>query len=81
MIHFLTTAYFRNSEYDRVVKMTDNMAELTGDFTIGASWELGCAMGRGESRAQILAKKENLSPLFFATNYELILAPLYGNIY
>ena len=27
-------------------------------------------MGRGESRSQILAKKETLSPLFFATNYE-----------
>lgn len=69
-IHFLTTAYFRNTEYDRCLKMTNNMAELTGDFSIGASWELGCEMGRGESRAQILAKKETLSPLFFATNYQ-----------
>ena len=70
MISFLTTAYFRNSEFDRVMKMTDNMALGTGEFSIGASFELGCAMGRGESRSSILAKKQTLSPLFFATNYE-----------
>lgn len=69
MIHFLTTAYFKNSEYDRCLKMANNMAELTGDFSFGAGWELGVKMGRGESRAQILAKKENLSNLFFQTNY------------
>ena len=69
MIHFLTTAYFKNSEYDRCLRMTNNMADLTGDFSIGASWELGCEMGRGESRAQILAKKETLSSTFFKTNY------------
>ena len=45
------------------------MAELTGDISIGADWTLACDLGRGESRQQILTKKENLSPLFFATNY------------
>lgn len=69
-IHFLTTAYFKGSEYDRCLKMMNNMADLTGDVSIGAGWELACNLGRGESRAQILNKKENLSPLFFATNYE-----------
>ena len=69
-IHFLTTSYFKGSEYDRCLKMANNMAELTGDISIGAGWELACNLGRGESRTQILNKKENLSPLFFATNYE-----------
>lgn len=71
-IHFLTTSYFKGSEYERCLKMANNMADLTGDISIGASWELAVNCGRGESRSQILNKKENLSKLFFATNYESI---------
>lgn len=69
-IHFLTTAYFKNSEYERSLQMVDEMAELKGVMVLGADWQLACQYGRGETKTQILAKKEKLSPVFFATNYE-----------
>lgn len=69
-IAFLTTAYFKNSEYERNLAMLDDMAELKGSFVLGSDWELACQYGRGETKTQILAKKETLSPVFFATNYE-----------
>lgn len=69
-MHFLTTAYFRNTEYERNIRMFDEMAELKGKIVIGSDWQLACAYGRGETKNQILAKKERLSPVFFATNYE-----------
>ena len=69
-IHFLTTAYFKNSEYERSLQMLDEMAELKGVCVLGADWQLACKYGRGETRTQILSKKEKLSPVFFATNYE-----------
>lgn len=69
-IHFLTTAYFKNSEYERSLQMLDEMAELKGVFLLGADWQLACKYGRGETKTQILSKKEKLSPVFFATNYE-----------
>jgi hypothetical protein len=69
-IHFLTTAYFKNSEYERSLQMIDEMADLKGMMVLGADWQLACEYGRGETKSQILAKKEKLSPIFFATNYE-----------
>lgn len=69
-MHFLTTAYFKNTEYERSLKMLDEMAELKGKIVIGSDWQLACEYGRGETKTQILAKKERLSPIFFATNYE-----------
>lgn len=69
-LHFLTTAYFKNTEYERSLKMIDEMADLKGVFVIGSDWQLACEYGRGETKTQILAKKEKLSPVFFATNYE-----------
>ena len=69
-IHFLTTAYFKNTEYERSLKMVDEMAELKGKIVLGADWQLACEYGRGETRSQILSKKERLSPIFFSTNYE-----------
>lgn len=69
-IHFLTTAYFKNSEYERSLQMIDEMAELKGIFLLGSDWQLACQYGRGETKTQILSKKEKLSPVFFATNYE-----------
>ena len=69
-MHFLTTAYFKNTEYERNLKMLDEMAELKGKIVIGSDWQLACEYGRGETRSQILSKKERLSPIFFATNYE-----------
>ena len=69
-MHFLTTAYFKNTEYERNLKMLDEMADLKGKIVLGSDWQLACEYGRGETRSQILAKKERLSPIFFATNYE-----------
>lgn len=69
-IHFLTTAYFKNSEYERSLQMVDEMAELKGVCVLGSDWQLACKYGRGETKTQILSKKEKLSPVFFATNYE-----------
>ncbi|MEG2250102.1 MAG: hypothetical protein RSD09_00835 [Bacilli bacterium] len=69
-MHFLTTAYFKNTEYERSLKMLDEMANLKGKIVIGADWQLACEYGRGETKSQILGKKERLSPIFFATNYE-----------
>ena len=69
-LHFLTTAYFKNTEYERSLQMLDEMAELIGVIVLGADWQLACEYGRGETKTQILAKKEKLSPVFFATNYE-----------
>lgn len=50
--------------------MVHEMANLQGSFVLGADWKLACHFGRGETKSQILAKKERLSPVFFATNYE-----------
>lgn len=69
-LHFLTTSYFKNTEYERSLKMFDEMAELQGVIVLGSDWQLACEYGRGESKNQILSKKEKLSPVFFATNYE-----------
>lgn len=69
-MHFLTTAYFKNTEYERSLRMFDEMVELKGKLILGSDWELACGYGRGETRNQILAKKERLSPIFFQTNYE-----------
>lgn len=69
-LHFLTTAYFKNTEYERSLMMLDEMAELKGVIVLGSDWQLACEYGRGETKTQILAKKEKLSPVFFATNYE-----------
>lgn len=69
-LHFLTTAYFKNTEYERNIQMLEEMANLKGNIVIGADWQLACEYGRGETKTQILTKKEKLSPIFFATNYE-----------
>ncbi|MBI6006868.1 hypothetical protein H8J86_13075 [Clostridium perfringens] len=69
-LHFLTTSYFKNQEYERNLDMLNNMANLKGQMVLGADWQLACSYGRGETKTQILAKKERLSPIFFATNYE-----------
>lgn len=70
-INFFTTSGFRGSdEFERNIKMIDEMAELKGKIVIGADWQLACSFGRGETKSQILSKKANLSPIFFAQNYE-----------
>lgn len=69
-INFFTTSWFRGSdEYERNLRMVDEMAELKGKMVLGADWQLACHYGRGETKSQILEKKEKLSPTFFAMNY------------
>ena len=70
-INFFTTSGFRGStEFDRNLSQFDEMAELKGKILIGSDWQLACEYGRGETKSQILNKKEKLSPIFFAMNYE-----------
>jgi hypothetical protein len=70
-INFMTTSWFRGSdEYERNLRMIDEMAELKGKMVLGSDWQLACTYGRGETKSQILEKKSKLSPIFFAMNYE-----------
>jgi hypothetical protein len=70
-INFMTTSWFRGTdEYERNIRMIDEMAELKGKIVLGSDWQLACSYGRGETKSQILEKKSKLSPTFFALNYE-----------
>lgn len=73
MINFLTTSGYRGSdEFIRSLNMIDEMAELKGKMVMGAGWELPCHFGRGETKSQILSKKNDptTSAVSFAMNYE-----------
>ncbi|MCM3110026.1 hypothetical protein [Lederbergia lenta] len=73
MINYLTTSGYRGSdEFNRILNMLNEMAELKGKIVLGASWELPCHFGRGETRTQLLAKKNDptTSATAFAMNYE-----------
>lgn len=73
MINYLTTSGYRGSdEFIRLNNMIDEMAELKGKLVLGASWELPCHYGRGETKTQILAKKDDptTSAISFSQNYE-----------
>lgn len=73
MINYLTTSGYRGSdEFNRILNMLDEMADLKGKMVLGASWELPCHFGRGETRTQLLAKKKDptTSATAFAMNYE-----------
>ena len=73
MINFVTTSGYRGSdEFNRILNMIKEMAELKGKIVLGASWELPCHYGRGETRNQLLAKKNDptTSATAFAMNYE-----------
>lgn len=73
MINFLTTSGYRGSdEFNRLLNMIKEMANLEGKIVLGASWELPCHYGRGETRKQLLAKKNDptTSATSFAMNYE-----------
>ena len=70
-INFFTTSGFRGSdEFERNLGMIDEMADLKGKIVLGSSWELACEYNRGETKSQILDKKDRLSPIFFSMNYE-----------
>lgn len=73
MINYVTTSGYRGSdEFNRILGMIKEMAHLKGKMVLGASWELPCHYGRGETRAQLLAKKKDptTSATSFAMNYE-----------
>lgn len=70
-INFFTTSGFRGTdEFERNLVLADEMVELKGKMLLGSDWQLACEFGRGELKSQILEKKEKLSPVFFAMNYE-----------
>ena len=70
-INFFTTSGFRGSdEYQRSIRMLNGMVNLSGEMVLGSSWFLACWYGRGSSKSQILQKKQDMSPIAFAQNYE-----------
>ena len=70
-VNFFTTAGFRGSdEFNRNIRMIDEMMECTGQMVMGSDWHLGCWYGRGSTKQQILNKKKSMSPTAFAQNYE-----------
>lgn len=70
-INFFTTSGFRGSdEWARSVKMYKDMTDLKGDMVLGSGWMLGCWMGRGSNKSQILKKKRDTGSVAFARNYE-----------
>lgn len=70
-VSFFTTAGYRGSdEFDRSLRMRDGMINLNGEIILGSDWRLGCWYGRGSTKRQILKKKEDMSPVAFAQNYE-----------
>lgn len=68
---FFTTAGFRGSdEFERNLRLKEDMINLEGKIVMGSDWRLGCWYGRGSTKKQILDKKKNMSPVAFAQNYE-----------
>jgi len=70
-VNFYTTSGFRgSSEFERSLRMKDDMINLNGKIVMGSDWHLGCWYGRGSTKQQIMDKKKNMSPIAFAQNYE-----------
>ena len=70
-ISFFTTSGYRGSdEFERNLRMKEDMINLEGKIVLGSSWQLGCWYGRGSTVNQILQKKKDNSPIAFAMNYE-----------
>ena len=63
-INYFTTSGFKgSSEHERNILMIKEMANLQGKFVFGADWQLAVGFGRGETKAQILAKKEKFNAI------------------
>lgn len=70
-ISFFTTSGYRGSdEFERNLRIKEDMINLEGKIVLGSSWQLGCWYGRGSTVNQILQKKKDNSPIAFAMNYE-----------
>lgn len=50
--------------------MYKDMIDLKGEIVLGSGWMLGCWMGRGSNKGQILKKKRDTGSVAFARNYE-----------
>ena len=50
--------------------MIQDMVNLKGTLVFGAGWELACWYGRGLSKSAILKKREDMTSVAFAQNYE-----------
>lgn len=72
-INFFSTSGFRGTdEWERNINMVKEMAELKGRMVLGSNWRLAVHYGRGETKAQILAKRDDptTSITSFNQNYE-----------
>jgi len=72
-INFFTTSGFRGTdEWVRSISMVKEMIELKGKMVLGSDWQLAVHYGRGETKSQILAKRDDptTSAISFAQNYE-----------
>lgn len=69
-INFYTTPGFKaSSEHERSINVYHDMVDLKGSILLGSDWMLGCWYGRGSSKANIIKKKSNMSPIAFQMNY------------
>lgn len=70
-INFFTTSGYRGTdEYNRILRMINDMRNCNGSIVLGSNWMLPCFYGRGSTKAQILKKKRTSNPIFFDQNYE-----------
>ena len=70
-INFFTTAGFKGSdEYQRSIDMVKDMVNLKGKIVLGSSFWLPCWYGRGSTKSQIFQKKQDMTTVSFAQNYE-----------
>jgi len=59
-INFFTTSGFRGTdEWLRSISMVKEMVELKGKMVLGSDWQLAVHYGRGETKSQILAKRDD----------------------
>ena len=69
-IHFLSTAGFKGtSEYERFLKMIDEMSEGKGPMVITSDWKMSTWFGRGKTLAQMKDTKKNTPVNVFKQNY------------
>jgi ribonucleoside-diphosphate reductase alpha chain len=50
--------------------MIDNTFDLKGEIVLGSNWLLPCWYERGSGKSKILAKRDKMSSVSFAQNYE-----------
>lgn len=69
-IHFLSTAGYKGtSEYERFLKMIDEMAEGKGPLVLTSDWKLSTWFGRGKTVNQMRETKKKTPTNVFKQNY------------